>query len=169
MSAVLVGRGWENKEKLLHFKKEEWCFLKVTSFWPLRCGMQVEPFTNSRRIIMCHSAFLGTLSVDKKSGIQQCNISGGKKISLFIHLLDLMIMPLTSIEVECTELRRQIKERLLRFVGYKEVKKIDRLNTFIPFSLSWIYFKWHTLWHREWLFMDIDRKSYNTFRIWSCR
>lgn len=89
---------------------------------------------------MHHSAFLGTLSVDKKSGIQQYNISGGKKISLFIHLLHLMIMPLTSIEVERTELRQQIKEPLLRFfdllIGNKEVKKIGRLNTFTPFSLS---------------------------------
>lgn len=59
----------------------------------------------------------------------------GKKISLFIHLLHLMIMPLTSIEVERTELRRQIKERLLRFVGNKEVKK-NRQVEYIQSILS---------------------------------
>lgn len=53
---------------------------------------------------------------------------GEKKISLFIHLLHLMIMPLTSIEVERTELRRQIKEWLLGFVGNKEVKKNKRVE-----------------------------------------
>lgn len=43
-----------------------------------------------------------------------------------------MIMPLTSIEVERTELRRQIKERLLRFfdllIMNKEVEYIHILS-----------------------------------------
>lgn len=33
VNAVLVGRDWENKDKLLQLKKELWCFLKVPSSW----------------------------------------------------------------------------------------------------------------------------------------
>lgn len=73
---------------------------------------------------MCHSGFLGTLSVDEKSGIQQCATSMGekKKISLFIHSPHFTIMPLTSIEVRHRELRRQIKEQRLGFVRKEEVR-----------------------------------------------
>lgn len=43
-------------------------------------------------------------------------------ISLFIHLLHFMIMPLTSIEVQHRESGRQIKEQLPGFVGKEEVR-----------------------------------------------
>lgn len=49
-----------------------------------------------------------------------CQCGGG--ISLFIHLLHFMIMPLTSIVVQHRELRRQIKEQLPGFVGKEEVR-----------------------------------------------
>lgn len=72
---------------------------------------------------MCHSGFLGTLSLDEKSGIRQCIMSmGWKKVSLFIHSLHFTIMPLTSIEVRHRELRRQIKGQLLGFVEKEEVR-----------------------------------------------
>lgn len=65
--------------------------------------------------------FLLTRRVAFSNATCQWEVGGGE-ISLFIHLLHFMIMPLTSIEIRHRELRRQIKEQLLGFVENEEVR-----------------------------------------------